>query len=54
MNSWQRQELESCAMLVEAAKKMLDVVTVRDLPQIDEIRNCFESAGKAIEGALGA
>lgn len=41
-------------MLVQAAKKLLDVITVHDLPQIDEIRNCFESAGKAIEGVLGA
>ena len=53
MNSWQRQKLESCAMLIRAAKKLLDVITIHDLPQIDEIRQCFESAGKAIEGALG-
>jgi len=51
MNSWQRQKLESCAMLIRAAKKLLDVITIHDLPQIDEIRQCFESAGKAIEGA---
>jgi hypothetical protein len=53
MNSWQRQKLESCAMLVQAAKKLLDVFTVHELPQIDEIRQCFDSAGKAIDGVLG-
>jgi hypothetical protein len=54
MNSWQRQKLEACVMLVQAAKKLLDVVTTHEVPEIDEIRQCFDSAGKAIECALGA
>ena len=54
MKPWQRQKGESRGMLGQAAKKLLDVVTVQELHQIAEVRKCFETEGKAIEGVLGA
>jgi hypothetical protein len=39
-------------MLVQSAKKLLDKVDAMHLPQIEEIRQCFDSADKALATAL--
>ena len=52
MTPWEREKLKDCAMLVQSAKKLLDKVDALHLPEITEIRQCFDSADKALAIAL--
>ena len=52
MTPWEREKLKDCAMLVQSAKKLLDKVDAINLPQINDIRQCFDSADKALATAL--
>ena len=54
MTPWDREKLKDCAMLVQSAKKLLDKVDAINLPQINDIRQCFDSADKALATALTA
>jgi hypothetical protein len=54
MTPWEREKLKDCAMLVRSAKTLLDRVDPLHLPEIIEIRKCFESADEALTSALGA
>jgi hypothetical protein len=53
MNKLEQEKLRDFAMLVRSAKKLLAQLNPGNLRGFDEIRRCFESAEKAIKGALG-
>jgi hypothetical protein len=54
MNPWERRKLEDCGVFVKAARQLLNAIEPTTLAEIDEILQCFESADKAIDGALAA
>lgn len=47
-----RERLHDCKLLVESARKTIAVVEPHEVPEIDDIRECFDSADRAIHRVL--
>ena len=47
-----RGRLQDCHLLVESARKTLAGIEQEKLPEVEEIRKCFESAVEALTKAL--
>ncbi len=52
MTSQQRERLQDCALLVQSAQTTLTEIGEEEVPEIEEILDCFKSAGRAIHKAL--
>ncbi len=52
MTSQQRERLQDCALLVRSAQTTLTDVGEEQIPEIEEILSCFDSADRAIRKAL--
>ena len=52
LTSYQREKLQDCALLIASARKTLVGIGADKLPELDTIRECFDSAEGAINKAL--
>jgi len=53
LTPYQREKLQDCALLLASARKTLNGIGPDKLPELDEIRECFDSAEGAITKVLG-
>ena len=53
LTPYQREKLQDCVLLIDSARKTLVGIGADKLPEIDEIRECFDSAEGAITKILG-
>ena len=53
LTPYQREKLQDCVLLIASARKTLAGIGNDNLPDIDSIRECFDSAEGAIVKVLG-
>ena len=53
LTPYQKEKLQDCVLLIDSARKTLASIGADKLPEIDEIRECFDSAEGAISKVLG-
>jgi hypothetical protein len=48
----ERERLQDCVLLVQSADQSLSAITSEVVPAVEQIRECFDTADKALRDAL--